>query len=129
MWRYIAVLSCDACIVYAAFVHTYSTLDRGVVQELKEKDLVYPCFCTDDELAAMKKAAEAADLPPVYNGKWARATAEQVQAEMDAGTPPCYRCAPLLLEYIKARKKIKWARKANKHMRQTVHTCNRCSSV
>jgi hypothetical protein len=39
----------------------------------------------------MKRAAEAANLPPVYNGKWARATSEQVQAEMDAGTPFCYR--------------------------------------
>ena len=72
---------------------------RSVVQELKEKNLVYPCFCTDDELAAMKKAAEAAELPPVYNGKWARASEEQVQAEKDAGTPFCYRSAALLLEH------------------------------
>jgi glutamyl/glutaminyl-tRNA synthetase len=63
------------------------------MQELKEKNMVYPCFCTDDELAAMKRAAEAANLPPVYNGKWARASEEQVQAEMDAGTPFCYRQA------------------------------------
>ena len=98
VWHYIAILLCDACTLCVSFVHTCSALDRGVVQELKEKDLVYRCFCTDDELAAMKKAAEAADLPPVYNGKWARATAEQVQAEMDAGTPFCYRCTPLLLE-------------------------------
>lgn len=66
------------------------------VQELKEKGLVYPCFCTDAELAAMKRAAEAASLPPVYNGKWARATEEQVQAEMDAGTPFCYRYVPIV---------------------------------
>lgn len=68
-----------------------------MLQELKEKNLVYPCFCDEAELAAMKKAAEAADLPPVYNGKWARASEGQVQAEMDAGTPFCYRFAVCML--------------------------------
>lgn len=68
-------------------VHTQCT----AVQELKEKGLVYPCFCTQEELDAMKARAEALSLPPVYNGKWAGASAEEVQAELDKGTPHCYR--------------------------------------
>lgn len=61
------------------------------MQELKEAGRVYPCFCSDEELDAMRAAAEAANLPPVYNGKWARASAEDVAAEMEKGTPFCYR--------------------------------------
>lgn len=61
------------------------------VQELKEQGRVYPCFCSDEELDAMRAASEAANLPPVYNGKWARASADDVAAEMAKGTPFCYR--------------------------------------
>jgi hypothetical protein len=61
------------------------------VQELKDKGLVYPCFCTDEELEGMKRAAEAANLPPIYNGKWARAGEDAVKEEMAKGTPFCYR--------------------------------------
>ena len=42
----------------------------------------YPCFCSDAELAAMKADAEARNLPPVYRGRWARASAEEVEAEL-----------------------------------------------
>jgi hypothetical protein len=39
----------------------------------------------------MKKDAEAAKLPPIYRGKWASASAEEVQAMKDQGVPFCYR--------------------------------------
>lgn len=39
----------------------------------------------------MKAEAEASNLPPVYRGPWASASPERVQAELDAGTPHCYR--------------------------------------
>ena len=61
------------------------------MQDLLDKNLVYPCFCTDEELSAMKKRAEELSLPPVYRGKWASASQEEVQAELDKGTPHCYR--------------------------------------
>lgn len=64
---------------------------RSRVQELKAQGKVYPCFCSDEELDAMRAAAEAANLPPVYSGKWARASAEAVEAEMAKGTPFCFR--------------------------------------
>jgi len=64
---------------------------RKYVDELVEQGLAYPCFCTDEELEAMKKEAEDKKLPPVYNGKWANASQEQVEEMMSAGVPYCYR--------------------------------------
>jgi glutamyl-tRNA synthetase len=63
----------------------------AAMQELREKGAVYPCFCTDEELSEMKKRAEELKLPPVYRGKWASASAEDVQAALDKGTPHCFR--------------------------------------
>ena len=58
------------------------------VDRLVAAGKAYPCFCTDAELAAMKADAERRNLPPVYRGKWARASAEDVQAEVDKVAPP-----------------------------------------
>ena len=38
----------------------------------------------------MKEIAKLKQLPPVYTGKWANATDEEVQAELSKGTP--YTC-------------------------------------
>lgn len=64
---------------------------RKYVDVLVEKGLAYPCFCTDDELEAMKKEAEENKMPPVYNGKWAHASQEEVESMINAGVPYCYR--------------------------------------
>ena len=61
------------------------------VDVLLEKGLAYPCFCTDAELEQMKAQSEKLKLPPVYRGKWNKATAEEVQEAKDAGIPFCYR--------------------------------------
>lgn len=43
----------------------------------------------------MKETAKLRNLPPVYTGQWASATDEEVQAELDKGTPYTYRfCVP-----------------------------------
>jgi glutamyl-tRNA synthetase len=55
------------------------------------KGVAYPCFCSDEDLQKMRNEAEKLNLPPVYRGKWANASAEDVQAAKDAGTPYCYR--------------------------------------
>jgi hypothetical protein len=39
----------------------------------------------------MKKDAEEKKLPPIYRGKWARASAEEVEAMGASGAPYCYR--------------------------------------
>lgn len=64
---------------------------KSYVDKLVDADLAYPCFCTDEEIEAMKKEAEEAKLPPIYRGKWANASKEEVQEAMGAGLPFCYR--------------------------------------
>lgn len=49
--------------------------------------LYYPL----QELEKMKEIAKLKQLPPVYTGKWASATDEEVQEELAKGTPYTYR--------------------------------------
>lgn len=39
----------------------------------------------------MKEMAKLQNLPPVYTGKWASATDDEVQQELAKGTPYTYR--------------------------------------
>ncbi len=64
---------------------------KSYVDQLVERGLAYPCFCTDEELEAMKKEAEEKKLPPIYRGKWAAAAAEEAAEMMAKGVPHCYR--------------------------------------
>eukprot|EP00884_Botryococcus_braunii_P019045 jgi/Botrbrau1/5824/Bobra.0366s0009.1 len=64
---------------------------KQYVDQLVEKGLAYPCFCTDDEITAMKEEAERRGIPPIYRGKWAKASPQEVEEEMKKGTPYCYR--------------------------------------
>lgn len=64
---------------------------KSYVDKLVEADLAYPCFCTDEEIDIMKKEAEEAKLPPIYRGKWASASKEEVEDAMASGKPYCYR--------------------------------------
>ncbi|HEX5600379.1 MAG TPA: glutamate--tRNA ligase [Hyphomicrobiaceae bacterium] len=43
---------------------------REVVEELLRTGNAYRCYCTPEELEAMRKKAEAEGRPPVYNGYW-----------------------------------------------------------
>jgi len=43
---------------------------REVVEELLRTGNAYRCYCTPEELEAMRKQAEAEGRPPVYNGYW-----------------------------------------------------------
>ena len=60
-------------------------------QKLVKEGKAYPCFCTEEELEAMKAAAEAAKLPPKYTGKWATASQAEVDAALASGLTPVYR--------------------------------------
>jgi hypothetical protein len=64
---------------------------KQYVDQLVAAGKAYPCFCTDEELEAMKKDAEEKKLPPIYRGKWASASAEEVADMMAKGEPHCYR--------------------------------------
>jgi glutamyl-tRNA synthetase len=68
-----------------------AALYKELVDRLVAEGKAYPCFCTDDEITAMKADAEAKGLPPIYRGKWATASKEEVDAALAAGTPHCYR--------------------------------------
>jgi glutamyl-tRNA synthetase len=64
---------------------------QSLVSRLVREGKAYPCFCTDAELEVMKADAEAKKLAPIYRGRWASATKEEVEAELAKGTPCCYR--------------------------------------
>lgn len=58
------------------------------MDKLVEQGLAYPCFCSDEELELQREEAEAAKQPPIYRGRWAQASKEEVEEQMRAGTPP-----------------------------------------
>lgn len=64
---------------------------KQYVDQLVAAGQAYPCFCTDEELEAMKKEAEEKKLPPIYRGKWATASKEEVDEMLAKGVPHCYR--------------------------------------
>ncbi|KAI7838189.1 hypothetical protein COHA_008037 [Chlorella ohadii] len=64
---------------------------KKYVDQLVAEGKAYPCFCTDEELEAMKKEAEEKKLPPIYRGKWASASQAEVDEMLAKGVPHCYR--------------------------------------
>ncbi len=59
-----------------------TVLYKQYVDTLVEQGKAYPCFCTDEELQQMKADAETKSLPPIYRGKWASASQDEVQQEL-----------------------------------------------
>ena len=67
----------------AAIYHVYA---KKLVSEGK----AYPCFCTEEELAAMREKQEAAKETTGYYGKyamWRDRSMEDIQAQLSAGNP------------------------------------------
>lgn len=59
-------------------------------RELVLKGSAYPCFCTEEELAAMRETQEANKETTGYYGKyaiWRDRSLEDVKAQLDAGKP------------------------------------------
>ena len=59
--------------------------------KLLEKNLIYPCFMSDEELKIIRRNQIAAGQPPRYSGNWANASEEEVKAEFAKGLKPVYR--------------------------------------
>ncbi len=59
--------------------------------ELEQKGLVYPCFCTDQELKIARKLQIAAGRPPRYSGKCAQLSQQQVEEKLAQGLKPTLR--------------------------------------
>ncbi|CAN0879681.1 Glutamate--tRNA ligase, chloroplastic/mitochondrial [Linum grandiflorum] len=68
-----------------------NALYKHHADRLIESGHVYRCFCSNEELEKMKEIAKLKQLPPVYAGKWATATDDEVMQEMEKGTPYTYR--------------------------------------
>ena len=67
----------------AAIYHVFA-------KKLVTEGLAYPCFCTEEELGAMREKQEAAKETTGYYGKyaiWRDRSLEDVQAQLDAGNP------------------------------------------
>jgi glutamyl-tRNA synthetase len=68
----------------------YRQSERGpryaeAIARLRAGGLVYPCFCTPEELTLSRRAQLAAGRPPRYAGTCARLTAEEVAKRVGAG--------------------------------------------
>ena len=63
---------------------------RAYAKHLIEEGRAYPCFCTEDELSALREEQTAKKEITGYYGKYARCrdlTEEEVYAKLDAGLP------------------------------------------
>ena len=73
----------------------YRQRQRASIYHVYAKKLViegqaYPCFCTEEELAAMREQQEAAKETTGYYGKyamWRDRSLEEIQTKLDAGCP------------------------------------------
>ncbi len=66
--------------------HLYHVYARKLVSEGQ----AYPCFCTEEQLAAMREQQEASKETTGYYGKyamWRDRSMEDIQAELNAGHP------------------------------------------
>ena len=67
----------------AAIYHVYA-------KKLVSEGMAYPCFCTEEELAAMREKQEANKESTGYYGAyamWRDRSMEDIQAQLDAGNP------------------------------------------
>ena len=59
--------------------------------QLRARDMAYPCYCTAEELAAERERLEAAKLPPRYSGRCARLSPVERAAFEAEGRKPALR--------------------------------------
>ena len=62
---------------------------QAFCKELVKRGLAYPCFCTEEDLAAIRKQQEAEKALPGYHTTYARCrglTMEQVEENIKAGS-------------------------------------------
>ena len=69
------------------FQSTRADRHRAVVDELLSSGNAYRCYCTPEELDAMRRRAEAEGKPPIYDGTWR----DRDPAEAPPGVKPAIR--------------------------------------
>ncbi len=85
----------DESVVHGGDYGPYRQSDRRQIYRCYAKKLVaegkaYPCFCTADELAALREKQEAAKVIPGYYGEYVKCrdlSYEQVEENLKAGKP------------------------------------------
>ena len=60
-------------------------------EKLLEKNLIYPCFCSGEELEKSKKQMEILGKPPVYNKRCLGLSKEEVTKKLSQNVPHAYR--------------------------------------
>lgn len=63
---------------------------QSFAKQLVQKGMAYPCFCTEDEIAAIREKQEQDKLLPGYWGAFAKCrdlSYEEIKANIDAGMP------------------------------------------
>jgi len=68
-------------------------LYRERAGELMRRELVYPCFCADDDLERRRQGALAAGRPPHYDGRCRAMSAAERERRLDAHEPHSLRFA------------------------------------
>ncbi|MBQ9580806.1 MAG: glutamate--tRNA ligase, partial [Synergistaceae bacterium] len=63
------------------------------LDELKQRGAVYPCFCSEDKLEAMRDAQLAKGEPPHYDNSCRNLPREEVEERIKAGEKFCWRLA------------------------------------
>ncbi|MCL6637961.1 MAG: glutamate--tRNA ligase [Alicyclobacillus sp.] len=66
---------------------------QDALRSLQDRGLVYPCFCTPDQLAAERTQALASGQVPRYSGRCRHLSAAEQAAHMERGTPFLWRFA------------------------------------
>lgn len=67
------------------------TIYRDYLQKLVAADLVYPCYCTEDELEEERQALILSKRMPRYMGKCRNLTAEERKLKEKEGRKPSFR--------------------------------------
>ena len=60
-------------------------------ERLKREGLLYPCFCTPEELERERREALKAGRPPRYSGKCRSLPEDEVKRRLSRNTPCCWR--------------------------------------
>lgn len=61
------------------------SLYKKYTDMLLEKDLAYPCFCTEAELEQMQESAKKLGVPNIYDGRYAALPKADAKKRIDAG--------------------------------------------
>jgi len=64
---------------------------KKYLEQLESQGLVYPCFCTHEDLEAERRKAMAGGKPYRYSGKCRELSAEDRRVKIDGGTARTYR--------------------------------------